>query len=356
MKFRLQENSVFTLAFLCLLGLVLTACDVKVTSLQSNTSTVTTNITGQGQNLQLFVEPDDGEGVITGVIQGAKKSIWVEVYLLTDKHVLDDLEAAAHRGLDVRVMLETHPYGSGSASPTLTLDKLKAAGAKAQATSSKYALTHEKGMIVDGNTVYIMTSNLTYSALGSSSSYKNREYGIIDRSQQDVDAVIAIFNADWNNRDVQITDTNLVVSPANSRSAFLAFIKGAQRSLVIEAEELQDDEIEQALIDAVKRGAQVQVILPASKGSSDENASGDSNGQGITTVKQNGVQVKKDSNLYMHAKMMIADGQRAFLGSENISTASLDRNRELGIIVSDQTIVHRLQQTFGKDWSDSTAA
>jgi phosphatidylserine/phosphatidylglycerophosphate/cardiolipin synthase-like enzyme len=55
----------------------------------------------------------------------------------------------------------------------------------------------------------------------------------------------------------------------------------------------------------------------------------------------------------MHAKIIVADGQRAFVGSENISTASLERNRELGIIVSDQKVLAILQQTFWYDWNAS---
>jgi cardiolipin synthase len=44
------------------------------------------------------------------------------------------------------------------------------------------------------------------------------------------------------------------------------------------------------------------------------------------------------------------------VGSENISTQSLDANRELGIIVSDQGVLNTLQQTFQQDWGDSQAA
>ena len=81
--------------------------------------------------------------------------------------------------------------------------------------------------------------------------------------------------------------------------------------------------------------------------------SSDSNGQGISVIKQGGVQVKEDPRLYMHAKIIVADGRRAFVGSENISTQSLDRNRELGIIVADSSVLSTLHQTFLQDWSDS---
>jgi phosphatidylserine/phosphatidylglycerophosphate/cardiolipin synthase-like enzyme len=270
------------------------------------------------------------------------------MYLLTDRSVIRALEEAAHRGVDVRVMLEAHPYGSGSGSPAGTLDRLKAAGIQAETTNPSFTLTHEKGMLVDANTVYIMTANFTLSALGGTSKIRNREYGIIDGNPQDVQAVADIFNADWNRTDAHVDDPNLVVSPINSRNAFLSLINSAHRVLVIEAEEMNDTSIEQALGNAAQRGVQVQVILPAPDASS-----GDSNSQGIQTIRQENVQVKEDAHLYMHAKMIVVDGQRAFVGSENISAASLDQNRELGIIISDPNVLSTLQQTFQRDWEDS---
>jgi len=47
------------------------------------------------------------------------------------------------------------------------------------------------------------------------------------------------------------------------------------------------------------------------------------------------------------------DGVKAFVGSENISTQSLDQNRELGIIVSDTNVLGKLQSTFQTDWGVS---
>jgi phosphatidylserine/phosphatidylglycerophosphate/cardiolipin synthase-like enzyme len=204
------------------------------------------------------------------------------------------------------------------------------------------------GMLIDGSIAYIMTANFTLSALGGSSSTRNREYGIIDSNPQDVQAVNAIFNADWNRTDVHFDDPDLVVSPINSRNAFLSLINSAHRVLVIEAEEMNDTSIEQALGNAAKRGVRVQVILPAPGASS-----GDSNSQGIQTIRQGDVQVREDTLLYMHAKIIVVDGQRAFVGSENISAASLDQNRELGIIISDPNVLSTLQQTFQRDWEDS---
>lgn len=307
-------------------------------------------IVGTGSNgLGLIVEPDAGPSPLVDAIRGAKKSVWVEMYLLTNKSVLNALEEDANNGIDVRVMLERHPYGGGSISPQQTLDKLKAAGAKAQFTNPTFALTHEKGMIIDNSTAYIMTSNFTNAALGGSSSTKNREYDIVDTNAQDVQAVAAIFQADWDRTTASFHDANLVVSPVNARNDFDSLIGSAKQTLLVTGEEMNDNGIEQDLIKAAQHGVKVEVILPAG-------SSGGSNGNGIATIKQGGVTVREDSRLYMHAKIFIIDGSRAFVGSENISTQSLDQNRELGIILSDSSVLNKLQQTFQNDWQQSQAA
>jgi cardiolipin synthase A/B len=337
---------------LILLCILLAGCNISIgTSGPSSVgSTCAGNCTaGPGvQGVQVFVEPDAGDHPITDAIHNAKKSVWLEIYILTDTNVLHALEEDANNGIDVRVMLEPHPFGSSS--PTRAMDELKAAGAKVETSSPAFALTHEKGMIIDGSTVYIMTSNFSRSGLGgysSSSNYNNREYDIIDSNSTDVQAIIAIFQADWNRTTAQFNDPNLVVSPVNSRGAFVALINSAHSTLLIEAEEMNDSMIEQAIVAAAQRGVHVEVILPAPGGSSDSNSSG------IATIKQGGVQVEEDSHLYMHAKNIVVDSHKAFVGSENISTQSLDQNRELGIIVSDTNVLNTLQQTFQKDWGDS---
>lgn len=110
---------------------------------------------------------------------------------------------------------------------------------------------------------------------------------------------------------------------------------------------MQDSSIESALMSAAQHGIKVEVILPSS---------GSNNDQGIATITQAGVQVRKDPQLYMHAKIIIVDGKEAFVGSENISTQSLDENRELGIIVSDAGVLSKLESTFQTDWNVSQAA
>src|SRR5436305_13086214 len=95
-----------------------------------------------------------------------------------------------------------------------------------------------------------------------------------------------IFQADWNHTTAQFNDSNLVVSPVNSRNDFTSLINSAHHTLLITNEEMNDSGIEQALANAAQHGVRVEVILPAPSGSS-----GDSNSQGISVIKQGGVQV-----------------------------------------------------------------
>ncbi len=308
------------------------------------TSPTVTSTPGS-QSLQVFVEPEAGETPILSAINNAQKSVWLEMYLMTDTNVISALENAAKHGLDVRVMLEPHPYGGGS--PTATLNALTAAGVKAQTSNPSFTYTHEKGMVIDGTTAFIMTSNFTLSAISTG---KNREYGIIDTTPQDVQGTIDIFNADWNRTAEHVTNPNLVISPDNSRTDFVSFINSAKSTLIIEAEEMQDSTVEQAIASAAQRGVNVQVILPKP-----QSGSTDSNAAGIAVIKAGGAQVKEDPQLIMHAKMMVADGTHAYVGSINISSNSFDNNRELGVLFSDATIIAKLNSTFQSDWGVSTS-
>jgi cardiolipin synthase A/B len=302
--------------------------------------------TGRSTGVKVFVEPAAGETPLLNAINNAQSSIDLEMYLLTDQNVISALENAAKNGITVRVMLEAHPYGGGS--PTSTLQALSGAGAQTETSDPAFALTHEKGMVIDDKTAYITTANYTKSALGGSSSTTNREYGIIDTTATDVKTVEAVFNADWARTSYpSVSDSDIVLSPVNSRSDFIALINQAKSSLQIEAEEMQDTNVEQAIVSAEARGVDVQVILP-----SDDS----SNSDGITTLDNGGVSVKEDTQYYMHAKIIIVDGSEAFVGSENISTASLDDNREMGILLSNKTVLSTLQSTFQTDWSASQAA
>jgi phosphatidylserine/phosphatidylglycerophosphate/cardiolipin synthase-like enzyme len=48
----------------------------------------------------------------------------------------------------------------------------------------------------------------------------------------------------------------------------------------------------------------------------------------------------------LHAKMILADGERAYLGSANLTDTSLHYNFEMGLLVEDRAIVASLEKVF----------
>lgn len=291
-------------------------------------------------NHQLFVEPDDGVAPEVNGINAAKTNVDMVMYLLTDRDVISALISAQKRGVQVRVMLEQHPYGEGAGNGS-AYNQLQQAGVQVKWTNPVFALTHEKAIVLDNKIALIMTLNSTLSAFT-----KNREYGVLTYNPNEAQEVEAGFQADWNRTNfTPPANSPLIWSNSNSRQKILAFIDSAQHTLVMEQEEMQDREVEQHLVQAAQRGVKIRVLVAAPSGGSDSNASGEQQ------LVSGGVQVETISSPYMHAKMYLADGNRVILCSENVSTASLNNNRELGIEVSDQAIVSRVSQTFEQDWS-----
>ncbi|HWE60935.1 MAG TPA: phospholipase D-like domain-containing protein [Chloroflexota bacterium] len=291
-------------------------------------------------NVQLIVEPDDKTRRLTRPLRAARQSVDLTMYLLTDRTLIHDLEYAAAHGAAVRVILEQTPFGEGASSRSANqsaYDQLSAADIPVRWASSRYQLTHQKTMIIDGQTAYILTLNYTYSAFS-----KNREFAVIDHTPADVREAEAIFNADWTGATPALPDPNLFVSPVNSRARMMALLARARHSVDVYAEEVQDTAIEDVLVAAARRHVQVRLI---------SNAGDSSNARGIVRLRQGGVAVHLVSAPYIHAKLVLVDGRWAFVGSENFSPTSLDRNRELGVLISDPTALQRLQATFARDWN-----
>jgi phosphatidylserine/phosphatidylglycerophosphate/cardiolipin synthase-like enzyme len=294
------------------------------------------------RDIQVFVEPDAGAKPVTSAIAAATHSVWVEVYLLTDAPVITALEDARRRGVDVRVILDEHPYGFDVVSPQRTLQTLTTAGIQAKFASSAYTYTHAKMLIIDGATLFVLTANLSQSGLGGSGVGRNREFGVIDTHGEDVTEAAAIFQADWNHTQPALHDTNMVVSPVNSRAKITGLIASAQTSLQIEDEEMYDTSSEDALIAAARRGVSVRLILP---GPADIEAAD------VARLKAGGVQLVYVSAPFIHAKVIVADGRLAFVGSENFSSTSLDENREVGLLLADTTALATITTTFERDWA-----
>ncbi len=287
----------------------------------------------------LFVQPDDGRIPILDELAAAETSIDLEVYLLTDPGIIEALESAVQRGIEVRVILEEHPYG-GAGEQSSVFERLQRAGVDVRWNNPTFRFTHIKTFVVDRQTAVVMNLNLTRSAFS-----RNREFGVVTTRPTEVAQAAAIFDADWR-RAAEPAGGPLIVSPTTSRQQLLGLIDEATTSIDIYAEVVRDQQVVDALIDAAHRGVRVRLIMSADPDGGDDGA------DDRAELARGGIEVRlARGGLYIHAKMMLIDGARAFVGSQNFTATSLDLNRELGIILTDRPSLTRLASIFDRDFS-----
>lgn len=298
------------------------------------------HVLGAANNLVLLEQPMSGRQPLLTVLQNAQHEILIEVYLLSDKEIISALTQAKARGVDVKVMLEEHPFGGGNSNQK-TQQLLQQAGIAVLWTNPAFALTHEKAVIVDRQEVFILNQNLT-----TSSFEKNREFDIIDSNPQDVQEAGGIFLDDWQRTSFTPTKGSLLMSPNTARTALTDLVTSATQTIAIEMEVITDNEIVQLLQEKAKT-VHIEIIEPTEKQVA-------ANTSPTHLLEQAGVVVKTISSPYIHAKLIIVDGKKAYIGSVNFTSQSMDQNRELGILVSQQNILTTLVQDFNQDFQQAT--
>ena len=89
----------------------------------------------------VFIEPGDGRAPLLDEIRAARRSIDLEVYIITDEIILEALEDAQRRGVEVRVILEEHPFGGGGGQEEL-FARLESAGIAVRWGNPVFRFTH----------------------------------------------------------------------------------------------------------------------------------------------------------------------------------------------------------------------
>ncbi|MGC8608592.1 MAG: phospholipase D-like domain-containing protein [Thermoplasmata archaeon] len=283
----------------------------------------------------LFIEPEDRIDPIIDFIRKSRKFLYINCYLIDSKDVISEIAKASKRNIDVKIIVDGRPYENGNAK--VEIADLKKTGASVKIAPSRFeepdVFDHAKYM-VSKKMFEIGTPNLTDAGFT-----RNREYFIISRDRAILKEVVKLFESDWNNKQFGKRPQNLIISPG-SEDSIAKLIKQAG-NIFIETEEMGDDAVLLKIMS--EKGKKLKIILPSSISGGDL--------KNVDLLKKNGVSVKfmPASDLYMHAKM-ISGKREAFIGSENFSTSSLNKNRELGIIIKRWPDKRKLRKTFLADW------
>jgi cardiolipin synthase len=281
-----------------------------------------------------YATPEASEAPYVDALKVAQTSIDLSVYLMGYGGILDQLEAKARAGVQVRVILDQLKQATNQK----YFDRLVAAGAQVHWSDPEFDYFHAKFFVVDHAVAVMSTGNF-------SKDYSidlERNFVAVDRDPADVADLDAVFAADWGDTTLAMPCTRMVISPINARERILDVIDGAQHTLLIESMQFADTGVREAVKRRIDAGVEVRALLADASWI-------DANAAAATYLKNLGVTVKYIPHL--HTKMLVADGAVAYTGSENFSYTSLEKNREVGVILVEPTSVAPLVTTFEKDWT-----
>ncbi len=303
---------------------------------ESDGGSVTVDGIKTTDKVRVFVQPGAKLTELLAAIKGAKTSIHLTIYILTSSEVIDALIAQKKAGIEVQVILnKTFPDGSNQ---TKTFDRLKKGGIEVVWATASLTFTHSKCLIIDKQEAWIMTMNLT-----ETSPFDNREYLAVVDDPKDVDQAEAVFQGDFTGIP-KASNGKLIVAPVNAESSLIQLIDEAKTAVDIEGESFGDYDITKALIRAKKRGLMVRLVT------SDGTLS-DTEVEEFASLKAAGIPIVRLSKPYVHAKALVADGKKAYVGSANFTYNSLTFNREIGVVIGAKAAVSLVGTTIAQDFT-----
>ncbi len=289
------------------------------------------------ESLKLITMPTDKARTVLSLINNAQKSIDLVIYDLKDKQVGDALVAAHKRGTTVRVLLNKGYYGKQEPRNESSYDYLLSKGVPVKWAPNYFALTHQKTLVADDKAL-IMTFNLVPKYYSGS-----RDFGIITTNTNDVQAIKRTFDADFNGEKIEEQNGDSLLWSPGAEEEILAIIDRSEKSLEIYSQLMDYQKVTDALVAKAKEGVDVKVIITyASNWRS-----------ALAQLRNAGVHVRTYEGkkaIYIHTKVIISDGNYMYLGSQNFSSNSLNKNRELGLFITDANIISEIQSVFKKDW------
>jgi len=294
---------------------------------------------------KLIVLPDDGIESIRRSIEEASESLDIKMFLFSEPSLIRAVIAARQRGVRTRVMLNP-ARRSGISENGETRQMLIDADVDVRDANPVFSVTHEKSMVVDRRRGFIKSLNWTPRNFTDT-----RDYAIETTDSEEVAEVLACFDADWNRLEFDSQNARLIWCRGNGRERMARFIDEATDYLYLQNERYQDFTIIERLVRASQRGVRIKLMsLPPHVLKENKLIEGVN---GLRILHDVGIKVHHLKGLHLHAKMLLADGERAIVGSINLSPGSFDYRRELGIEVFDSHIVNRLEKTFKEDWHNS---
>lgn len=325
----------------------------------------------------------DAADVWLDMIHGAQRSIDLAQFYASNHQpsrlepIVAALEAACARGVRVRFLAE---QGFGKVYPD-TLERLRKAGAQIRAIDFKHlegggGILHAKYFLVDDREAFFGSQNFDWRAIEH-----NYELGARTTLPHVVGGLAAIFAGDWaraGGDPLPVTHVPpptggiaLVASPPKllpggvdwDLPRLVALLDGAKTSIAVEAlGYLAGDwnELEAPLKRAAARGVEVQLLFAdwTKRGKTIRGLQALARVPHIT-VKLTTIPAWSGGFIpfarVSHAKALIVDGTRGWLGTSNWEKDYFYRTRNVGVTIDDPAVAAQLSAFFATLWTQPYA-
>jgi cardiolipin synthase len=331
-----------------------------------------------GNQVQLLENGDQFFPLLLRDIAGATQSVHVETYIWWKGEICNQLAHAladkAKQGVEVRLLVDA----SGGHKMDKELAKLMLDSGVKLVRFHPPTLAnlgrlnnrdHRKEMIIDGRIGYIGGYGIAEEWTGNGQDKDHwRDAGlrvegpIVNRMQ-------GAFSENWIEETGEImagekyfphlpaagaTPAHLAyTSPTGGVSSvqvlYYLAIKAARKEIVIQNPYLlPDDDALEALGEAVKRGVDVKIMVPATD-STDSPIVQHASHHRYGLLLQKGIKIWEYKKTLLHQKVIVVDGIWACVGSTNFDRRALQLNDEVSMGVLDAGLASQLKAVFDDD-------
>jgi phosphatidylserine/phosphatidylglycerophosphate/cardiolipin synthase-like enzyme len=295
-----------------------------------------------------YEKKDPLQNLVLQVIDGAKKSLYIATFTLTDPKVIDAIRHASERGVDVFVAVDKKGFKR----------KRESLGDKTHLIVRPIkGLMHQKWIIADETLSFVGSANLTADSLRHQHNHIIGIYSstfakqLIQEAEKKKPSYVKPIGDRWKTNIPPYTIFSWT-SPKNSvlRDAISDALDEAKESLEIALFTFTEKHLLEKVIDAKQRGVKVIVLLDR--------------GQGIgpsykifIRLLQAGIPVGlSQGKPILHHKMVWIDRTRLFTGSFNWTRAALAQNEELIIFIEGGTPIDPFWQGVKRTWEKLEAS
>lgn len=251
------------------------------------------------------------------MIRGSQKYCYLDMYELSDPDIIQALIAAHERGTDVRVVLDA----TESNSQHVGLPMLKRAGVPVESQRIHRGISHIKMLLADGADGGVLIGGMNF----GEHSWDNNDASV--HMPMANPSFLAVFHWDWQRAQGEPAEAPSAQMPLlNERTVerhVVDAINEAQSTVYLEAFNLSDWAVLNALTAASRRGVAVEVLLDP--GQHQNLSAADQLRDAGATVRF----YKPYDAESMHAKILDVDHGRTFIiGSANFSHQAYTYNHE----------------------------